>query len=335
MPQSRSVSYQQFRQSIMDRGRLVFGDGDERDRMEGGVMQWSEISEGTFVLCHHTRAVLPPGFYNLQADMEGTIRFRKETVRTRDLMRFPDTQIDRVVAEIERFWELEPEFNRLGFAHKRGILLYGEPGCGKSCLIQLVVENVIQLGGIGLQFSHPELVSHAIDDFRKVHPHTPIVVVMEDIDETIREHSEKDILNLLDGIASTSCVVFLATTNHPETLDATIVNRPSRFDKRIRIGPPSADSRRMYLQSAANDRVDSEQIDRWVTDTDGFSFAHLQELVVCVAIMDNDYDDVLTEIRSMSVEIDPVMNLNRKAKAIGFTGVEVGGEEEVAARRGR
>jgi AAA+ superfamily predicted ATPase len=80
-------------------------------------------------------------------------------------------------------------------------------------------------------------------------------------------------------------VITLATTNHPERLDPSIVERPSRFDRKYHFMLPSAETRMNYVRSW-NDRLrpqlrfEEAGQARLVELTEGFSFAYIQEVFV-------------------------------------------------------
>ena len=96
-------------------------------------------------------------------------------------------------------------------------------------------------------------------------------------------------LNELDGFRSNTGVVVLATTNHPEKLDAAILERPSRFDRKYYFQLPAEPERRAYIekwnQELQPDMRMSIAVAAGLVDmTDGFSFAYLKELVVASMI---------------------------------------------------
>ena len=102
-------------------------------------------------------------------------------------------------------------------------------------------------------------------------------------------------------------VFFLATTNYPNKLGHRVMNRPSRFDKRFRIGFPSAESRRVYLEHLiGEENIPKLKIDikKWVADSDEFSVAHLKELFVAVVILGDSYDQALKTLRNMKEEVN-------------------------------
>ncbi|MFK5088309.1 AAA family ATPase, partial [Klebsiella pneumoniae] len=76
---------------------------------------------------------------------------------------------------------------------------------------------------------------------------------MEDIDATLEIYNESTVINLLDGVDRVDKIVFLATTNYPEKLGTRIMNRPSRFDKRFKVGYPTDNTRKIYLEHLIQD----------------------------------------------------------------------------------
>jgi SpoVK/Ycf46/Vps4 family AAA+-type ATPase len=114
-------------------------------------------------------------------------------------------------------------------------------------------------------------------------------------------------LNILDGVNEVDRMIFLATTNYPERLGARIVNRPSRFDKRFRIGYPSPEARRLYLEhlfSVSSPEELGIDLSRWVKETEDFTIAHLKELFVAVVILEDNYKQAIETLRSMKEKIE-------------------------------
>ncbi len=112
---------------------------------------------------------------------------------------------------------------------------------------------------------------------------TPCIVVLEDLDSLVDKNNRSFFLNELDGFAENTGVVVLATTNYPEKLDAAILDRPSRFDRKYYFELPAAGERMAYLD-LWNRALDSElrlsgaTLPRLVKQTKGFSFAYMKEL---------------------------------------------------------
>lgn len=278
-------------------------------------VQWSEMPDGVgYTPAGKTVAELKPGYYDL-ASVNGTIFFLPVRARSDDLLRFPDSASLEVLEGISDFWDREPIFRKYGLPFKRGILLYGPPGSGKTCTLQLIAREVVERGGIVITFE-PNLFLPAYRALRDIQPDTSVVVLMEDFESLMtNESSRSRLLNLLDGVEELHKVVFLATTNYPEKLEDRIINRPSRFDLRIRVDHPGTDARRLYLESLVHEE-DNINIDQCVADTEGLSLAHLKELFVATHILGGGYDKTVQRLRSMS--IDRVSSVDdKRPKGVG------------------
>ena len=280
-------------------------DYDEDYEFDISYKQWSSSDGTIFFPTGKTVKILKPGVYEIDRCQQGLF-FEKIPVRTEGILKFPDTKSERVVKEVQNFWEREDVFRKYDLTYKRGIILFGPPGSGKSCTVQLIMADVVERGGIVIEFHNPELFIDGLRKLRQIQPTTPVVTVMEDIDSLLELYNESEILNILDGVNEVDKVIFLATTNYPDKLGHRIINRPSRFDKRFRIGFPTKESRRMYFEHLiGKDEVQSLDIDldKWVKDTDKFSIAHLKELFVAVVILGDKYEDAIKTLREMREDV--------------------------------
>lgn len=279
-------------------------EAQEEEKLSG-LVQWTTSDGKRFVPASRTAKKITPGVYEIQHSNAIGIYFERIPVVTQGLLRFPQTNSERVVSEIQKFWEKEDIFREYSLTHKRGIILWGPPGSGKSCTIQLIMRDVVERDGVVIKFTYPSLFTEGMRIFREIEPHTPVVVLMEDIDSILEIYNESEVLNILDGINQIDRAVFLATTNYPERLGSRILNRPSRFDKRFKIGHPNAESRRLYFNHIiGEDKINSLNIDldSWVTDTEGFSIAHLKELFTAVIILGDDYKEAVETLSMMREE---------------------------------
>ena len=260
--------------------------------------QWQVGANGKYRAAARTVANLPSGVYKIEQDDAG-LYLQLQNVISDNIVELPDTANTHVLGGMKKFWTRKDRYEKFGFVYKRGVLLWGPPGSGKSVTINLLMKELISLEGIVLLCGHPEFLAHMLQRIRQMEPQRPIIVVLEDIDEIIEKHGEHSILSMLDGENQIANVVYLATTNYPERLGARIVNRPSRFDERIFVGMPSETARRTYLKFAAPD-LQNEELDKWVSDTENFSIAHLRELVAACYCLDQEYKVTLKRLKSMT-----------------------------------
>lgn len=122
-----------------------------------GLVQWTTSDGKTFIPASKTADKITPGVYEIQHSDTIGIYFQKIPVLAQGLLRFPQTNSERVVTEIQKFWERESLFREYKLTYKRGIILWGPPGSGKSCTIQLIMRDVVDRGGVVVKFTHPSL----------------------------------------------------------------------------------------------------------------------------------------------------------------------------------
>lgn len=261
---------------------------------------WSVFGGRNFFPCEQASNILPAGQYK---GMQGYDKFylEKQDVNLDDLIILPDTVSYAVIEEIESFWTKEDVFREFGFLWKRGVLLWGAPGSGKTVTIQIIAAEHIYRGGLVLYIDNPEIGAKALSIIRQIEPTRNLLVIMEDIDGMIQHYDEADVLAILDGELQVDNVVFLATTNYPEVLDKRITNRPSRFDLVKEIGLPTDEARKMFLEIKNPRLKDStEELLDWVKKTKGFSVAHLKELIISVEVFGNTLEESFKRLKAMS-----------------------------------
>lgn len=261
--------------------------------------QWQVGTNGKYRAAARTVPSLHPGVYKVQQDDAGLF-LQLQNVISDNIVELPETANVKVLEGMKKFWSSKDNYDRFGLIYKRGVMLWGPPGSGKSVTINLLMKELINAGGIVLLCGHPDYMEVMLQRIRQMEADRPIIVVLEDVDEIIDKHGEHSILSMLDGENQIANVVYLATTNYPERLGARIVNRPSRFDERIFVGMPSEVARRAYLKFATKDQMTEQDLDKWTKDTKNFSIAHLRELVAAAYCLEQPYEEVVKRLRSMT-----------------------------------
>jgi len=174
---------------------------------------------------------------------------------------------------------------------KRGLLLYGPPGVGKTHTVrylmsQLTETTIVQLSGNTLQMIGPACsVARTLQ---------PAMIVIEDVDLIAEERGMYpgqhpllfQLLNEMDGLAEDADVVFLLTTNRADLLEPALAQRPGRVDQAVALEHPDLDARRrLFSLYRGGLDVDESQLDSVLERTDGVTASFLKELLRRAAVL--------------------------------------------------
>ena len=267
---------------------------------------WGTLQDEEFVPSFKSVDQVPSGIYELQYNRSvSQITLKKQPFKTDELYQLPSYEIQDILKDIQDFWDRRDKYREYNFVHKRGILMYGEPGCGKSGIIQLIAKQLIENNGIIINIKDQDDVDYFIDfiaTFRKIEPNRPLIVLLEDLDSIAGEsnYSTSKLLNILDGVKQIEDVVYIATTNYPEKLQERITNRPSRFDRRYKVELPNEEIREAYIRhKLKEDDLQKVDIQEWVKRTEGMSLSHLKEVVISTIVMGREFEEVMDNLEGL------------------------------------
>lgn len=282
---------------------------DDDDTTEDGPRPdnpscWSSMKGEEYVAAFPTTPTIPSGLYEIKwnASLQAHT-LKKQPMNVDELYELPSAEIKSILEDIECFWERRSTYRDYNFVHKRGILLYGEPGCGKSGIIQLCIKHIIEKkNGLVINIKDEDEVryfSEFITTIKIIEPDRPLIVILEDIDSLAGEdrYSTTKLLNILDGIKQIENVVYIATTNYPEKLQERITNRPARFDRRYQVEMPTREVREAYIKSKLTaEDLDRINIDEWIQLTENMSLSHLKELIISVIVMGKTFEESIKHL---------------------------------------
>lgn len=265
---------------------------------------WSLLKGDEYIAAFPTVPQIASGLYEIKwnASMQ-THTLKKQPMNVDELYELPSAEIKSILEDIECFWERRETYRAYNFVHKRGILLYGDPGCGKSGIIQLCIKHIIEKkNGIVINIKDEDEIryfSEFITTMKTIEPTRPLIVILEDIDSLAGEdqYSTTKLLNILDGIKQIENVVYIATTNYPEKLQERITNRPARFDRRYQVEMPTKEVREAYIKSKLTpEDLDRINLEEWIQLTDNMSLSHLKELIISVIVMGKTFEESIKHL---------------------------------------
>jgi hypothetical protein len=128
---------------------------------------------------------------------------------------------------------------------KRGVLLYGQPGNGKTSIIRTIISQYNFKPVTIVPGANAEALREA---FSYAEEQSPSLFYIEDLDTMIENGFDvSTFLNLLDGISARNGLLIIATANNVKKLKTNITRRPSRFDRKFDIPLPNLEMAHIYL----------------------------------------------------------------------------------------
>ncbi len=192
--------------------------------------------------------------------------------------------LDRNVIEFTRQRRRLAEY---GLATKKGLLFYGPPGTGKTHTIHYLAKaleghttfliSAEQVGQLGEYMTLARLLQ-------------PSLVVLEDVDLIAKDREWRDnvcseallnkLLNEMDGLRPDADVLFILTTNRPESLEAALASRPGRVDQAIEFPLPDDEGRAKLIRLYSRGLPLSEELlESTVKKTESVSASFIKELM--------------------------------------------------------
>jgi len=228
--------------------------------------------------------------------------------------------------EIKEFLAEPAKFQAVGAKIPKGVLLYGQPGTGKTLLARAVA------GEAGVPFysiSGSDFVemfvgvgaSRVRDLFEQAKANAPAIVFVDEIDAVGRQrgaglgggHDEREqtlnqLLVEMDGFDVRGGVILIAATNRPDILDPALL-RPGRFDRQIAVDPPDFEGRKKILQVHSRGKPLARDVDLAAVArrTPGFTGADLANVLNEAALLTARTNKKLIDNPGLEEAIDRVV----------------------------
>ncbi len=234
----------------------------------------------------------------------------------------PET-LAAVKTDFERFLNAKKWYHDRGFSWKRGYLLYGLPGNGKSSTVRAMLLDK-RVNGFSIDLGDREMDNGSLTAvFTRARSKTPAVVILEDIDRLfVGKDGEKEkssgitlqhLLNVIDGVQENDGVVIVATANEPKHLDPALT-RPGRFDKLVEFRMPQVAQRLVYFQQFNSPLLTANDVTALVELTDGMSFGQLHEIVVLAGMKAFERGDNDASAEDHFAAVDEIKNADKSLK---------------------
>jgi AAA+ superfamily predicted ATPase len=189
-----------------------------------------------------------------------------------------------VDTSIIRFYENSEILDALGIEKKRGILLHGLPGTGKTSLCASLAKR---LERFTICFVSGEQLLYPRELCRMARYLQPTMIVFEDIDLIAEQRDTNglatilgELMNQIDGCEVHEEVLFVMNTNSLNRLESAVKNRPGRVDQIIELPLPDADQRRRLIEMfAAKVKLEVADWDKVESATRGATPAMVKEIV--------------------------------------------------------
>lgn len=199
-----------------------------------------------------------------------------------------------IIEDVQGFFDNQGLYSQFAVPWKRGIILHGVPGNGKTVSIKALMSSLYARAD-----NIPSLYVKSFDTkcqteqysirqiFIQARRSAPCLLVFEDLDSLVGDDIRSYFLNEVDGLESNDGILMIGSTNHLDRLDPAIAKRPSRFDRKYHFKLPGESERALYAEYwrkklLQNNTVEfPEELCGIIAQlTEGFSFAYLKELFV-------------------------------------------------------
>ena len=225
---------------------------------------------------------------------------------------------------------------KYGIPLKRGILLAGEPGTGKTAICKTIAAEAGEISCIVTSAYGLEADGYITELYELAQDLSPAIVFIEDIDLIGQSRNEYgyrsgpallSLLTVLDGVEERQGIVTIATTNHLQMLDKALSERPSRFDRVIKILKPSYEKRLAFI-NLINQKIPLDETTQSLVamKSDNCTLAQLQEVIYGLVIgipdiKERDNGCFRFDVENVTKAVSRVKNGNT-GQQIGFISLE-------------
>lgn len=230
---------------------------------------------------------------------------------------------------IKRWIESKKWYEERGIPHRRGFLLHGRPGTGKTSFVRAVAEehdlpvHVMDLASLNNKELRAAWVASVKD--------APCVILIEDIDAVFdgRESVTRAgglavnpgltydaLLNCVDGVERHDGIMFVITTNHIKKVDEALLSRPGRIDHVVEFLPLECSERLDIARRIMGEGGDVEVLAAQHADATAAEFVN----ICCQRALDRLFEarpvppSAVVALQSVP-ELRPIVPIKRKSQS--------------------
>lgn len=295
---------------------------------------YSQLADGKFYQYEHVAEEqesfleAKPGLYRIE--VENYEPKLIPTVFNQEPVLEDYVHTETVTSKIDKFFSKIHVYEEYGIFPKRGCLLYGSQGTGKSLIITKAVNKYLKDNDVFVLVWNTDKyearhIKAMLQKIRYTDAVKKMILVAEDIGGVeyqggAKMPSQSSMLSLLDNVERTFTIptLILATTNFPESLLENLTNRPQRFDDVVHVGNPSAEFRAKFLEFFSKNTATKEEIEEIKNKKYGeLSVAHIKEVVIRAKIYDISILESMQQVTKQSTRAKKE-NFQEATRSMGF-----------------
>lgn len=183
-------------------------------------------------------------------------------------------------------------------AKSRGLLFIGEPGTGKTKSGRVLMNK---MDSTFIWVSSKDFINSWGDEnpigslslaFKLARDLAPTILFIEDIDMWLGGNMIDLLKTELDGLKGNENIVTILTSNNPDKLPDTLLDRPGRFHDVLDFVLPSEEKRREMILKWVIGTIKEETIENIIKGTKDFSGAHMRELIDFAKVLEGEEDEI-------------------------------------------
>lgn len=261
---------------------------------------WVTQNNKDFFVFSKTIDEIPWGTYNIVYELSSGFGLQYIEKKHDDILMLPHFPHKKILDEVEKFINSSEKYEKYGLEKKRGFIIHGDKGSGKTTLFYILTKELKKYNPIILNITDPEYWSEIIKKIRRIEKERLIVCYIEELDKIVERYTEDMVLKIMDSFISTENIIYMATCGNVKQLPPSLSERPSRFDRIYEIPLPSDESRMLFFENKILPEDKTKySLESLVKDSKGFNIVFLKELIIALYINEENYQETFKRLKEM------------------------------------